>query len=297
MSESTRFRARPPDVADGGRLFPAWFRVIRLIAAVGAIAALAAPGIRCAPLFLEIAGKSAPTQPLRFYATRQAELTLTVTAASAVELQMQGDLFAAAQTMAAPVNTEIPIKLHRDGFLRPGVQRFNFSVDLPAATRRQEFVLRLRVRASEAESWLPLPVVTLEIVPETWRTSLRSLADRIPCGRLATQEKLGRLLVQSGARIHVAGEAGAGEDPVRIWFVEDAPGEAIADTPNGILIVFKPGVPGGLVVKRTGSPPVMTILVDATILDTLENDPAAQEILDRALAAAEALAPASLPQN
>ena len=177
------------------------------------------------------------------------------------------------------------------------MQRFDFALELPATTRRQQFILRLRVRTGDADPWLPLPGVTLEAVPETWRASLKTLADRVSCGRLAAQEKLGRVLAQSEARLQVAADASAAEGPVQIWFLEDEPDQPAGETPQAVRVVFKAGTPGGVVVKRIGTPPTATILVDAGILNTLETDPAAQEVFELVLTTAGSLVPPPNPQN
>jgi hypothetical protein len=274
-----------------------WRRATGFFVLFSATAMLAALNLRGAPLFLDFSGRTASAEPLRFYPAQKIELTFALTASAVIEPQLRADLLASAQSLAAPLATDIPLQLHRDSPARPGMQRFSFALNLPAITRRQTFVLRSRVRTADTESWLPLPVVTLEAVPETWRASLRAFADRVPCGRLAPNEKVGQIFSLSEAKVKVAADTPAGEEQVRVWFVEDEPDPAAGDMQRTVWVVFKADVPGGMVVKRTGSYRIMTILVDAGVLATLDSDPASQETFERVLTTAEALAPASIQQN
>jgi hypothetical protein len=242
-----------------------------------------------APLFLDVSARGGSTEPLRVF-PKKAVFTFTLSAANPVEPQLRADLFAAAQSIAAPIATDLKLELRREGANVAGIQRFQFSLDLPTVSHRQKFVLRLRVRAVETEPWLPLPVVVLEACPETWPVSLRSFTERIPSGCFAAHEKLSEILKKAGSSLKISTTTSAIEERVQVWLSEEEPDQAAPDSAKAVWVIFKPDVPGRFAVQRRGSRQLV-VLVDAAILTTLETDPASQEILEHALTAAEALLP------
>lgn len=239
------------------------------------------------PLFLALATRFPSAAPLRIYAGMRSEFVLTLTAPVAVNLRLRGDLFAATQTIAAPVAKDLSLEVHRIDAGGAGVQRFSFALTLPETRGPQKFVLRLRVRTDDESPWLPLPAVTLEAVAPTWRQALRGFAERIPSGRLEIRNELKVLFAPAEAALRAATEPSA--DGVRVWFADEqaVPSPAV-ESPGTAWVVFKSEVPDGMMVKLApGCPPA--ILVDASSLAAIEHDPAAQALLERILATAESL--------
>ncbi len=253
-----------------------------ILASVHVSAALAAP------LFLDVAPGGTAAGPLRVMAGRTAEFRLALTSAQLEHPQLKADLSAVAGRLAAPLLTDTVIDLRRTDEARPGVQRFKFSLAIPAVERKQQLLLRLSVRPDPKADWLPLPPVQLEAVPRTWPDTLAAFARQVPCGRLAGSDALERLFGQAQIETAVATSDQSDPDPsIKVWFAEAGADEFRPPAASpAIWIVFKENVPGGLELWRPNPKPFYCVAADAAVLAAVDSDPAAQELFERALAAA-----------
>jgi hypothetical protein len=279
------------------------FPFLRRLAELGRVARLTGclipmiSSLPAATLFLDasLAG-SGPGEAAAFAGTK-APFTLRLTSSELMEPELRADLFALNAGTMAPLASDLDPDLHRIELKHPGVQSFGFSIDIPAVQRNQRLLLKLQVRTSDNGEWLPLPPIMLEAVLSTWEESLRQFAARYPIGRVNGGTRLAAVF----ARAHVeATEAEADalttNPSVRVWFAESTEGETdLVAAPGAIMVVFRNVVRGGFEIARTGS--TVRILIDAATLVTLDRNPAAQETLGRALAAATALLPPQPTQN
>ncbi|MBI2496713.1 MAG: hypothetical protein HYV75_01880 [Opitutae bacterium] len=239
------------------------------------------------PVYLDTPMEGGEKSPGLVLAGRQIALVLALTSAATEQPELAADLFATGGTLAAPLFSNRSLTLSRIGTPGAGLQRFRFLLEIPPAEKTQSLVLRLRVRNDPTGAWLPLPVVTLEARPVTWKASLRRFAQRHACGWLAGGEKLNGVF--RAAETAVTEMAGDGPAP-RVAFVEAADGPLSLPTPpDTFWIVFKHGASADLTFSRPlpGGPLVLT--VEASVLNRLETDAAAQDLFERALSAVQAI--------
>jgi hypothetical protein len=251
-----------------------------------------------APVFLAVEAGREPPKPLLAMAGQRVELTLTLTAASELNPQLNADFVAIAGAIGAPVFSGKTLEVHRLGAAGPGVQRFGFGLNIPELKRRQAFLLRLRVRETGGQAWLPLPVARFEAVPRTWQDTLRQIQKDIPCGRLAGGKRLSQLCQEEAIELpETPTDAAVADRSVGIWLAETSGDEVtLPEIPRGALwLVFKKDIRGDIQVRRLTSRGPWCVLVDDSVLETINTDPAAQEIFERALAMAQTLA-SSEPQ-
>ena len=259
--------------------------------------ALKTAGLLAAPVFLGVATEGGASSPAVVFAGQKNELVLTLTAAEVQNPQLSADLAVVAGTLAAPVFANQALELRRMGEAKGGVQRFKFVVDFPHVKQRQTLVLRLRVRLAPGEAWLPLPPVAFETLNRSWQDTLRRFSRQLPSGRLAESERVAQLFHQAQIETPETPAGGPVSDArVRVWFAEAGVEElALPEIPAGALwIVFKPGIRNGLEVRRVTGGTAICVVVDDHALVAADTDPAAQEILERALATAQALVPGDL---
>ncbi|MBK9989374.1 MAG: hypothetical protein IPP19_01240 [Verrucomicrobia bacterium] len=243
------------------------------------------------PLFIELVSREGRPPSLLIFAGRRTEFVLTLTASAVIEPQLSTDLFAAAGQIAAPIATGLLPKVHRDGASKAGVQRFCFSLDLPALERRQKVILRTRVRTSDDGEWLPLPAVVTEVVPLTWRNTLRRFVEKTPSTRAADCKRLEVVFQRAGVNVPESSPAALANDPAaRVWFADSEDDTCMPPTAPAVTwVVFKKSVGNDIEVTRAECG-ALVVAVDATVLANLDTDPAAQGLFERALATAEALA-------
>jgi hypothetical protein len=248
-----------------------------------------------APVFLGAATADLETKPQGVIAGQKKEFVLTLTSGAAESPELSGDLAAIAGGLAAPIFSNRALELQRVGETRAGVQQFKFQVNIPAAERKQALLLRLRIRPTATENWLPLPAVMLEAWPQTWKATLRSFARQVPSGRLAGSDRLQQLFHQAEIETpETPAEEPVADQTIRVWFVE-ATGEEFRPpaAPQAMWVVFKKNVRGGLELWRPAPQAPPCVVVDAGILAGLDSDPAAQDVFERALATARILTSAS----
>jgi hypothetical protein len=96
---------------------------------------------------------------------------------------------------------------------------------------------------------------------------------------------------RAGVNVPESSAEGLTTDPVtRVWFAESEDDQWVPPTALvGTWLVFKKAVGSNIAVTRTERG-ALCIAVDATVLANLDTDPAAQELFERGLATAEALA-------
>lgn len=248
-----------------------------------------------APVYLGATIADLETKPRGAMAGQKKEFVLTLTSAAAESPELSGDLAAIAGGLAAPIFSNQTLQLQRVGEARAGVQRFKFLVDIPATERKQALLLRLRIRPTATENWLPLPAVMLEAWPLTWKATLRSFARQVPSGRLAGSENLSRFFRQAEIETTETPAEGAVTDPtIRVWFAEATGDEfRVPEAPQAIWIVFKKNARSGLELWRPTPQSPLCVVVDASILAGLDSDPAAQDDFERALATARILTSSS----
>lgn len=269
-------------------------RVRQLGAPAALILTLAfAPSGRAAEaVFPEMAGANEAAKNLDVMAGEKAQLILTLTAATVIEPQLSADLSLVGGTLVAPLVKGVALALQRVGSAQAGVQRFQFSLEIPAAEKPQKLVLDLKVKTTPAETWLPLPGVMLESSPRIWKKTLQQFTGRIPSGRLAGSERLDQLFQQAGIEIPETAADVAVETPrVLVWFADAAAGELrLPAAPAAVVwLVFKQNVPDGLELRRLAPHGPRCLLVDEQALVAAETNPAAQALLARALVFAAAL--------
>jgi len=243
------------------------------------------------PLFIELTSHEGHPPSLLLFSGRRTEFVLTLTASAIIEPQLSADLFAEAGTIAAPLSTGLRPEVRRDGVSKTGVQRFYFSLDLPALERSQKLILKMRVRTSNDGEWLPLPAVLTEVVPLTWRNTLRRFVEKTPSARAADSKRLDAVFQRAGVNVPESSAEGLTTDQAtRVWFAESEDDQWVPPAGTSVTwIVFKKAVGSNIAVTRTERG-ALGVAVDATVLANLDTDPAAQELFERALATAEALA-------
>ena len=241
------------------------------------------------PIFLDTITSDSERIPLVVMTGKKAELVVTLTAATELLPQLSADLLAQAGPLAAPVRTGAMLELHRVGVAQAGIQRFAFDLDVPVVERKQVFILKLRVRPSAIEAWLPLPPVMLESIPSTWKENLRHFAHALPSGRLEGSERINKIFQQAEVDVpETPNDSPVTSPEVRVWFAEVIADELhLPETPpRTVWVVFKNNVRDGFEIQRpirTG--PVM-VFVDQKALDVITGDPVAQKIFEQALTTA-----------
>jgi hypothetical protein len=242
-------------------------------------------------VFLGTSWSSVPPASIEVFGGVKTEFTLTLTSAELIQPQLRAGLFAVSGTLVAPLATDLRPELHRQGGSQPGVQRFTFNLDIPAVQRRQALMLHLQVQTVAGAEWLSLPAVAIEAVLSTWQESLRQFAARFPIGRVNGGDQLASALTRAGINAPDAeADALTANPSVRVWFAEVTDEQTrLTAAPGVVMVVFKPGVHGGLEITRTG--PTINVLVESSTLSTLDRDPAAQNALERALATVAVLLP------
>jgi hypothetical protein len=229
--------------------------------------------------------------PVRVMAASTSEWSLTVASSVEINPEALADLVAVAGTLGAPVFTGRSLGLKRQGAPTAGVQRFSFAVEIPAAERKQTFVLRLRVRLSPDQPWLSMPVQTLEATPSTWKDTLRRVAQETPMARL-TGGRWEKIAAEVGAKLPAfSAEEVATDRAVRIWLA-DAADDAVVlpEIPAGaVWVVLKPGLRQGIEVRRLTAG-TLVVTVAERVLGVSAGDAGAQDLLEEALATAQALA-------
>lgn len=246
-----------------------------------------AVAVQAGPTFLDTSIEGREFPPELVFAGRHATLVLTLTSSVPEQPELVADLFVTSSTLAAPLFTNRSLHLNRIGPPSAGIQRFTFSLEIPPSDKRQSLVLRLRVRNDTAGAWLPLPIVTLEARPVTWKASLRRFAQQHDCGWLAGGEKLDGIF--RAAETVVAEIAGDGSAP-RVAFAEAADGPlSLPVSADTVWIVFKPGAAENFSFSRPVSGGPLVLTVGASVLDRLETDAAAQDLFERALSAVHAI--------
>ena len=138
------------------------------------VALLLAIAAKAGPIFLGAATAGAEARPPLVMAGQKKEFVLTLTSGETEAPELSGDLAAIAGSLAAPIFSNRALVLHRMGEARAGVQRFKFEVDIPAAERKQDLLLRLKIRSRATVDWLPLPRINLEASPRSWPSADRS---------------------------------------------------------------------------------------------------------------------------
>ncbi len=255
------------------------------------VALLLAIAAKAGPIFLGAATAGAEARPPLVMAGQKKEFVLTLTSGETEAPELSGDLAAIAGSLAAPIFSNRALVLHRMGEARAGVQRFKFEVDIPAAERKQDLLLRLKIRSRATVDWLPLPRINLEASPRSWPDALRRFARQVPTGRLAGSAGLAELFRRAEIETpETTEEEMATTESVRVWFAEATGDELrIPKTPRAVWLVFKRNVRDGLEIRRPTpfSPPC--IVVDVSALVAPDTDAAAQDLFERALATALAL--------
>lgn len=268
---------------------------MRQLGAIGALVLMiACPSTQllAEPIFLGVTGANESTRPLGVMTGGKVDLILTLTAAGVIEPELSADLSLVGGTLTAPLVKGARPRLHRMGAAQTGVQRFQFSLEIPAAEKPQQLVLGLKVKVAPAEAWLPLPVVALEASPRTWKQTLQQFTHRIPSGRLAGGEHVDLLFEQAGIETPETAVGRAVKNPaVLAWFAEGGEDELrLPETPApAVWLVFKKNVPGGIELHRLAPHGTLYLLVDEQALVSADTNPAAQTLLERALAFATAL--------
>ena len=244
------------------------------------------------PLWLGVAGVDEKAGALGAMSGGKAELILTLSASTVFEPRVSVDLFLTGGTLLAPLVKGAAPELHRVGPARAGVQRFQFSLAIPAAEKPQKLLLNLQVKPTPAENWLPLPGVTLEVSPRTWQKALQQFAGLTPSGRLAGSERLDRLFQQAAIEIpETAADAPVESPRVQVWFADAGANELrLPGAPAAtVWLVFKHNVPGGMELRRLAAHGPRCLLVDEQALVSADTIPSAQDLLLRALVFATAL--------
>lgn len=263
--------------------------LVRFVAAC--LCAWPAALLNAAPGFLGLAGQVEEPLPLLVLAGRKAEMALTLTAGDPLTPVLGLDLFVAAGPLAAPLVKDLRPELHRVEPAGDGVQRFTFSVEIPAGEKARQFVMRPRVQVVADGPWLPLPPVSLEAMPASWKEQFRAFSSVLPTGRLAGSERLDHFFQTAGIeQVSATREEMPVPGTVKVWFAEasDETFQPPAGTTAALWIVFKPQPRVDLKVVRPGPGQPLCLVVDPRALRA-EDDAAAQDLFERVLATAATL--------
>jgi len=245
------------------------------------------------PMHLDVSMDGRETRPPVVLAGQKLEMVFTLTSAEVEQPELAVDLFATAGGLAAPLFNNRTPALSRIGAPAPGLQRFRFSLELPAVEKRQSWLLRARVRNDPAGAWLPLPVVMFDAKPVTWKDALRRFTRQHSCGRLAGGGKLEEMLRAAGVTVEEMSDGG----PVpRVGLAEAGDGPlGLPESPATVWMVFKPGAPADYSFTRPVPGGPLVVALDARILGTLETDAGAQENFERVLSSVQAILASTEP--
>ena len=230
----------------------------------------------------------APPAPLHVFNQQPLRFSVRIAAATPVKLEWNYDLFATGGPVAATVVKQTAITPIEEKTQPNGIHLSVFSIGLPTATVKQRLLLRMRGRPDAQSTWVTLPDRWIEIHPDILMELIHRSTQEAPFVVLQGSARLARFFTDAAVAVveRARDTRGTGEpavilaeqsreDPVRLFL----PGA------NEVWIVF----------SRQSSPVVVSesvgagwrIMADSALLDSLVDNPVAQETLARLLQMAD----------